>query len=66
MRRVLTAAVLLLPFAGAGGCAAWQANKGSQAVDINPLAVGSGEPVISPSNSYGYLDGVPLDMRSKH
>src|SRR5262245_48870282 len=65
MRRLLAAATLLLAlFAAAGGCA-WQANRGSQAVDINPLALGSGDPVISPSNAFGYSNGEAMDMRTR-
>lgn len=36
---------------------------GSQALRINPLNWGSSEPVVSPSNDYGYHNGVPLDQR---
>jgi hypothetical protein len=66
MRRFLAAAALLLPLAGAGGCSPWLANKGSQAADIDPFAVGSGQPVFQPSNALGYSDGIPTDMRTKH
>ena len=62
---LLAAATLLLPlFAGAGGCG-WQANRGSQAVEVNPLALGSGDPVISPSNAFGYSNGEALDVRTR-
>ena len=65
MRRLLAASALLcLALAGSGGCA-WQANRGSQAVDVNPLALGSGEPVLSPSNSVGYTNGEAWDMRTR-
>ncbi len=57
---VLTAAALLLPLAG---CSGWQANKASQAVDIGTSSDGA---LISPSNSYGYVNGEAMDMRSKH
>jgi hypothetical protein len=64
MRHAL--AVAALPFALAlAGCAGWQANKGSQAVDINPFAAGTGEPVIRPSNGPGFMDGQPQDMRTR-
>lgn len=49
----------------AAGCFTWQANNGSQAVDVNPLAYGSGAPVIQLSNAPGYMNGQPFDMRSK-
>src|SRR5262249_2278086 len=64
MLRPLAVATLVLVLAGACGCT-WQANRGSQAVDINPFALGSRDPVISPSNSYGYSNGEALDMRTK-
>jgi hypothetical protein len=64
MRRLLAAATLLLTLADAGGCT-WQANRGSQAVDVNPLALGPGDPVISPSNAPGYSNGEALDMRTR-
>jgi hypothetical protein len=65
MLRILAVAALLLPLAGTG-CSAWQANSGSQAVDIDPFAVGSGRAVFSPSNEPGYINGDPQDVRSKH
>lgn len=46
------------------GCT-WQANSGSQAVEINPLNYGTGKPVVQPSNMIGYIDGQPQDMRRK-
>ena len=64
MRRLMAGAALLLTLAGVGGCA-WQANSGSQAVTINPLAAGSEESVFSPSNGPGYMNGEALDMRTK-
>lgn len=63
MHRILAVVVLLLPFV-AGGCS-WQANSGSQAVEVNPFAWGSGEQVVSPANSFGCVNGEPLDTRSK-
>jgi hypothetical protein len=65
MRRLLAAVVLLWPLAGVGGCT-WQANSSSQAVSINPFALGSGEPVLSPANGPGYRDGEAQDLRTKH
>jgi hypothetical protein len=62
MRRLLAAA-LLLALAGAG--CTWQASRGSQAVDVNPFALGSGEPVFSPAEGPGYSNGVPTDMRTR-
>jgi hypothetical protein len=64
MHRILVMVVLLLPFV-AGGCS-WQANSASQAVTVNPLAWGSREPVVSPANTYGYVNGEPLDARTGH
>jgi hypothetical protein len=58
----LTAAALLLPLAG-GGCAGWQANKASQAIDFDPSQYGA---MVTPSNSYGYVNGEAMDMRSRH
>jgi hypothetical protein len=49
MVRILTALALLLPL-GASGCSNWQANNASQAVDINPFALGSGQPVFTPAS----------------
>jgi hypothetical protein len=67
MFRILAAMALLLPFV-AGGCSfgPWQASNASQAVDINPWAFGSGQPVFSPSNGPGFLNGEAMDMRSRH
>ena len=64
MPRLLAAVLLLVLLAGSGGCT-WQANRGSQAVDINPGAIGSGESVFTPSNSFGNVNGESLDMRTK-
>lgn len=61
-RRSAICLLVLLLFGN--GCT-WQANRASQAVDIDPFAIGSGEPVVRPSNSYGYIDGQAQDMRSK-
>jgi hypothetical protein len=65
MRGFLAAVALTLVLLGLIGCADWQANKSSQAVDINPCAIGSTEPVITPSNDNRYLNGEALDMRSR-
>jgi len=59
MRRLLTVAALLL-LVSAGGCT-WQANNASQAVDIDPWC----NPVVTPANGSGYVDGAPQDMRTK-
>ncbi len=48
----------------AGGCT-WQANKGSDAVEINPLNYGSANPVVQLSNAPGYMNGQAFDMRSR-
>jgi hypothetical protein len=61
MLRKLAVVVLLLAFVG--GCS-WQANSGSQAVEVNPFAWRSGEQVVSPANSYGYVNGEPQDART--
>jgi hypothetical protein len=65
MRGLLIAVALLCLLVCAGGCMAWQANKSSQAVDIDPFAIGSGEPVFKPSNGPGYINGDAQDMRTK-
>ena len=64
MRRGLAVAAVWLSL-GAGGCTAWQANKSSQAVDIDPFALGTGNPVIQPSNGPGFVDGQPQDLRTR-
>ena len=65
MRYFVAVAVLFLSLTCLEGCTwQWQANKSSEAVDINPFA-GPGEPVISPSNGPGYMNGVPQDMRTR-
>jgi len=61
MLRILAALALLLPFV-AGGCT-WQANNASQAVDIDPFAIGSGQSVFSPANGPGYINGNAQDTR---
>jgi hypothetical protein len=63
MFRILVALALLLPFM-AGGCT-FQANNASQAVDFNPLAIGSGQSVFSPANGPGYVNGEAQDMRRR-
>ena len=65
MVRVLAVVLVVCPLLCAGGCA-WQANSGSQAVDINPLAMFSGDSVFNPASGPGYMDGQPMDMRTKH
>ncbi len=66
MRGTWTAIALILSVLGTSGCADWQANKSSQAVDINPFAIGSGESVFTPSNDNRYVNGDAQDMRSRH
>jgi hypothetical protein len=56
--------ILLLVLWSAAGCT-WQANSGSQAVEINPLNYGTDRPIVQPSNMPGYIDGQPVDMRRK-
>lgn len=58
---ILSAALLLI---SGMGCT-WQANSGSQAVEINPLNYGSSTPIVQPSNMPGYMNGVPFDQRNK-
>jgi hypothetical protein len=48
-----------------GGCASWQANRGSQAVDFDPFALGSGESALRPSNGPGFINGDAQDMRTR-
>ncbi len=60
MLRILAMVTLLIPFV-AGGCT-YQANNASQAVSVNPFALGSGQ-VISPANDRYYMIGEPMDMR---
>jgi hypothetical protein len=64
MRRVVAVAAVLTSLF-AVGCAGWQANKGSQAIDIDPTAIGTADPVIQPSNGGGFVHGEPLNMRTK-
>jgi hypothetical protein len=63
MFRILVALALLIPFM-AGGCT-FQANNASQAVDFNPLVIGSGQAVFSPANGPGYVNGEAQDMRRR-
>jgi hypothetical protein len=66
MRRGLwVAGALTLLLLSTTGCTDWQASKSSQAVDVNPFAIGSGEPVVAPSNDNRYINGEPLDMRTR-
>jgi hypothetical protein len=64
MLRHLVGVMLLLLLSILTGCS-WQASNASQAVDFNPFAIGSGQQVFSPSNSYGYVNGEAMDMRSR-
>jgi hypothetical protein len=64
MRRFIVAVALFISLFAAG-CEAWQANRSSQAVDIDPFAVGSGSPVFQPSNAPGFINGQPQDMRTR-
>jgi hypothetical protein len=65
MFRILAVVLLLLPLTVTGCSSTWQANRASQAVDINPLAILSGQPVLSPANGPGYINGEALDMRRR-
>jgi hypothetical protein len=47
-----------------GGCGTFW-NKGSQALDVNPLAIGSGAPVVTPANDNRFWNGEPMDLRTK-
>jgi hypothetical protein len=62
MLRIRTLITLLFLFAG--GCS-WQANSGSQAIEVDPFKWGTGQQVVNPSSSYGNVDGVPLDARTR-
>jgi hypothetical protein len=66
MRCFLTMAAFFLGLLGAGCQETWQANRASQAVNVNPFGVASGEPVFTPSNSPGYINGDSQDMRTRH
>ena len=68
MYRTLAILTLLIPLTGVGGCTfgPWQANNGSQAVEVNPWAWGSGQSVVSPANGPGYFNGDAMDMRTRH
>jgi hypothetical protein len=62
MFRILAGFILLLLLVP--GCT-WQANHASQAVNVDPSALGSGRAVFSPANGPGYMDGEPQDMRRR-
>jgi len=62
MRSAIVAALLFL---FAGGCEGWQANRSSQAVDINQNAIGTGRPAMQPASGAGFMDGQPQNMRSR-
>jgi hypothetical protein len=64
MRTVLSSAVLVFIVSTVCGCT-WQANRSSEAVQIDPGAIGSGQSVFAPANGWGYVDGEAMDMRSK-
>jgi hypothetical protein len=64
MRHYLAAA-LFIAFAGVGCSFNWQANKASEAVYVDPSAIDTGNPVITPANGPGYVDGQNQDMRTK-
>ena len=55
-------ALLLLTLAG---CSGWQPTRGSQAVDVDPWAIGAGGQAITPSNAPGFINGEPQDMRTR-
>jgi hypothetical protein len=63
MFRILAVLALLLPLVA--GCGIWQANRASQAVDVDPLAFGTGGAVFTPANGPGYMNGEPQDMRRR-
>ena len=65
MRGTLAAVAVLLFLLGMSGCTDWQASKGSQAVDINPFAIGSAESVLTPSNDNRYMNAEALDTRNR-
>ena len=63
--KALIAVLLLLIIAGGCSWPAWlgwlsQPNKASEAVEYTP---GQG---VAPANGFGYVDGQPLDERTKH
>ncbi len=63
MFRIVAVLALLLPCAA--GCGLWQANHASQAVDVDPLAFGTGQAVFTPANGPGYINGEAQDMRRR-
>lgn len=60
MRRLLAVLVICL-----AGCSGFQANRSSEAVDLDLSAIGTGNPAVAPSNAPGYMDGLPMDMRTR-
>jgi hypothetical protein len=55
--KYLVVLIGLLIALSVSGCFTWQANRGSDAVDINPLALGSDTPAIQPTTWQGYSNG---------
>jgi len=62
--RSVFAITLVWVMLAATGCT-WQANNGSDAVEINPLKYGTGNPIVQLSNAPGYMNGQAFDMRPK-
>ena len=60
MLRLLAVLTLLVLF-GAGGCVCQPSS--SQAVEFNPLNWRSNDPILSPANGPGYINGTPQDLR---
>lgn len=53
----------VLTAAASSGCR-FDGGPGSRALDFDPFNWGTGEPVFSPSEGFGFVDGHPLDMRN--
>ncbi|HEX4613784.1 MAG TPA: hypothetical protein VH092_36725 [Urbifossiella sp.] len=49
--------LLLVPGCGTVG------GSNGMAYDVDATRIGSGQPVATPSNSPGYVDGVPYNLR---
>jgi hypothetical protein len=64
MRSSFGAVAIFLFVLASTGCSPWQANKASEAIEINPFA-GSGDSFLSPANGPGFVNGEAQDARTR-
>jgi hypothetical protein len=66
MRKTVTKIVLAIVGLALPGCGYTFSNNASPGLSINPFNWSSDRPVVSSSNDWRFMNGEPMDYRTKH